>query len=135
MTFSHDFHLVTRLKLNSEASSRLNALDLAAVHTHGGAGHPPRRGRDEISQQVSNLLRLSKARDSRFLWELPDCLFHGKIVRGRPLFKEGPPATCHHSARYDAVDLYPVFDSLLGKCLSECKDGRVNRRDGGKFRF
>src|SRR5208282_1303554 len=31
-----------RLGLNSEASSRLNALDLAAVHTHGGSGFPKR---------------------------------------------------------------------------------------------
>src|SRR6266478_4513371 len=123
------------MKVSSEPRSCLNSLDLAAVHTNRSARHPLRRWGHEIAQQIGDFLRLSKAADSRFLREPLDCVFHGEMVRRRPLFEERPPASCHHSAWHDAVDLHSIFDSLLCEGFGECVDGRIDRRDCCKSRF
>src|SRR5580692_7535240 len=117
------------MNLNFKAGTCLNSLNFASVHSDRGACHPLRRRGHQIAQQIGDLLRPSKASDPRFVREFLDCVFYREIVRRCPLFEEGLPASCHHSAGHDAVDLHAVFDSLLCESLRECVDGCVDRRD------
>ena len=95
--------------------------DLAAVHANRSARHPFRRRRYEKASRSAICFRLAEASDTRLVAETSSMasstvmLWAGahfsKKDRRRPVIT-GPGD--------NAVDLYAVFDSLLGKCFRKC---------------
>lgn len=71
----------------------LDAFNFAVVHPHRGARHPLGGGGNQITEEIGNLLRFSKAADADSLRKFFDRLVHGQIESRRPLLKEGLAAS------------------------------------------
>ncbi len=88
-------------------------LDLTAIHTKRGAGHPFRAGRNEECHQLRDFLGLAVARDAGLLREIFPSPLPSSCRAAAPMLEVGPAASGHDRTGQDAVDLHAVADAAV----------------------